>query len=313
MQPAEMSGTMSEQSYAILPVAGKGTKETKTITSTTIQATSKLEGEPAAAAVAPFANGYHSPPKHTFGQSMKLECIAFWNYFLAPLGFVITIYGLNVVAWGGMLFLLQCNACFGLATWRFRDLYLLLQYRLLHKPVALRRLAGTHRGWFRLEGSTDLPVNLGPTNIDEQPSQAVPRSAIPFPEKTIPNAPLTGVRARPTMLWKLDLAIWFMVWNTFLQCCLSGFMWALNRYDRLSWSTGLFVVLPCIVAAIGGLIMLIERNTVKSVEGVPVSQKGRERLEQDLEHGIWSRNNIKDEHLESKKKKEEENKRKSEL
>jgi len=25
--------------------------------------------------------------------------------------FVVTIYGLNVVAWGGMLFLLLCNAC----------------------------------------------------------------------------------------------------------------------------------------------------------------------------------------------------------
>jgi len=102
---------MPEQSYAILPVAGKGSKETKTITSTISQATSKLEGEPAAAAVAPFANGYHFPPKHSFGQSMKLGCIAFWNYFLTPLGFVITIYGLNVVAWGGMLFLLLCNAC----------------------------------------------------------------------------------------------------------------------------------------------------------------------------------------------------------
>jgi hypothetical protein len=26
-------------------------------------------------------------------------------------GFVSTIYGLNIVAWGGMLFLLMCNAC----------------------------------------------------------------------------------------------------------------------------------------------------------------------------------------------------------
>ena len=102
---------MPEQSYTILPVAEKGAKETKTITSTISQATSKLEGEPAAAAVAPFTNGYHFPPKHFFGQSMKLGCIAFWNYFLTPLGFVITIYGLNVVAWGGMLFLLLCNAC----------------------------------------------------------------------------------------------------------------------------------------------------------------------------------------------------------
>lgn len=63
-----------------------------------------LTGEPAAAA--PFDNGYHFPPKHSFGQSTKLGLIAFWNYVRTPIGFLVTIYGLNVVAWGGMLFLL---------------------------------------------------------------------------------------------------------------------------------------------------------------------------------------------------------------
>jgi hypothetical protein len=65
-------------------------------------------GEPAAAA--PFPNGYHFPPKHTFGQSSKESLVAFWKYFTTPLGFCVTIYGLNIVAWGGMLFLLLCNA-----------------------------------------------------------------------------------------------------------------------------------------------------------------------------------------------------------
>jgi hypothetical protein len=60
---------------------------------------------------APFTNGYHFPPKHSFAHSTKLGAVAFWNYFLTPLGFCVTIYGLNVVAWGGMLFLLLCNAC----------------------------------------------------------------------------------------------------------------------------------------------------------------------------------------------------------
>jgi hypothetical protein len=35
---------------------------------------------------------------------------AFWRWFLTPFGFLVTIYALNVVAWGGMLFLLLCNA-----------------------------------------------------------------------------------------------------------------------------------------------------------------------------------------------------------
>lgn len=60
---------------------------------------------------APFPNGYHFPPKHSFAQNFKSGSIAFWHYFLTPVGFFVTIYGLNVVAWGGMLFLLLCNAC----------------------------------------------------------------------------------------------------------------------------------------------------------------------------------------------------------
>lgn len=62
-------------------------------------------------ATAPFANGYHFPPSHGAGHSTKLGLIAFWKYFTTPVGFLVTIYGLNIVAWGGMLFLLLCNAC----------------------------------------------------------------------------------------------------------------------------------------------------------------------------------------------------------
>lgn len=67
-------------------------------------ATKPLTEEPATAA--PYPNGYHFPPKHSAWQSTKTGLIAFWHYFLTPLGFCVVIYGLNVVAWGGMLFLL---------------------------------------------------------------------------------------------------------------------------------------------------------------------------------------------------------------
>ncbi|UNI19696.1 hypothetical protein JDV02_005867 [Purpureocillium takamizusanense] len=343
VQSPEARQTVPEPSNNIPSVAEEaGSREPKADGSSSSQTTSMPVDVPPAAA--PFPNGYHFPPKHSFGQSMKLGSIAFWHYFLTPLGFVVTIYGLNVVAWGGMLFLLLCNASpamcnptcddinsprriwieidsqilnalfcvtgFGLAPWRFRDLYFLLRYRLQHKEEALRRLAGIHRGWFRLEGSTSLPVNIGPRNVDQLLAQGAPRSALPFPETKIPEAPLTGVRAPPTKLWKLDLVIWLMVWNTFLQCVLSGFMWGLNRYDRPSWSTGLFVALACIVAAIGGLIMFLEGKYAKGIEGVPVSQQDLEQLERDRERGIWHYNNIKDEDLEAKRRKEEEKKRK---
>jgi hypothetical protein len=83
-------------------------------------------------------------------------------------------------------------------------------------------------------------------------------------------------------------------------------MWALNRYDRPSWATGLFVGLGCGVAGIGGFIMFLEGKGVKGIEGVPVSQKDRERLERDREQGIWHFNNIKDKNLSTEGQKSKE-------
>lgn len=180
---------------------------------------------------------------------------------------------------------LFCVTGFGTIPWRFRDLYYLLQYRVKKNEMGLRRLAGINRGWFRMEGSQHLPVALGPDSIEaELPNGA--EGSIPFPTNKISNAPLTGIRASPTAMWKLDFVIWTMVWNTFLQAVLSGFMWGLNRYKRPSWSTGLFVALACIVAACGGVMSFVEGKRVKSIEGVPVSEKDQERLKRDSEIGI---------------------------
>ena len=255
-----------------------------------------------------YPNGYKFPPKHTWGEATKIGLKAFWKFTITPLGFLIVIYGLNVVAWGGMLFLLLigggdkymcfppnkppgykdcddlysprrvwieidsqilnalfCVTGFGLVPWRFRDLYYLLQYRLRHKHSALRRLAGIHRAWFRLPGSQDLPPNP-----DTQILDADTNPAVPLPPQKIPDPPLTGFRARATKLWKLDYVIWAYVFNTFLQVVLSVFMWSMNRFDRPSWSTGLFVALACIVAALGGLMAFMEGKKIKAVEGIPV-------------------------------------------
>lgn len=129
--------------------------------------------------------------------------------------------------------------------------------------------------------------------------------SVPYPESKTPDAPLTGMRAPATKLWKLDAVIWLMVWNTFFQICLAAFMWALNRYDRPSWSTGLFVALACIVAAVGGIIMFLEGKAVKTVEGVPVTPEDQARLDSDREQGILHFNNIKDKDLEAEKAKKE--------
>ncbi|KJZ75997.1 hypothetical protein HIM_04453 [Hirsutella minnesotensis 3608] len=332
VQPSQPENAITQPKNQ--PAAENIAQETKAVDMTASQTSARLSCEPPTAA--PFPNGYHFPPKHSFCESVKLGTKAFWDYFLTPVGFLVTIYGLNVVAWGGMLFLLLCNASpamcyptcddiesprrkwveidsqilnalfcvtgFGLAPWRFRDLYFLLQYRRLHKDRSLRQLAGIHRGWFRLAGSDQLPVQLGPETVASIATDIATQRAIPYPENKIPDAPLTGVRARPTKVWKLDLVIWLMVWNTFFQCCLSGFMWGMDRFTRPAWATGLFVGLACSVAGVAGYIMFAEGKSVKAIEGVTVSQRDLHQLQHDREHGIWHYNNIKDKEVSEKDK-----------
>ncbi len=279
----------------------------------------------------PFENGYHFPPKYSWQEATVQGLKAFWKFFITPMGCFWTIYGLNIVAWGGMLFLLLCNAspamcyptcddidsprrkwiewdaqiltvlfcvtAFGLAPWRFRDLYFLLKYRLQGQQDSLRRLAGIHNGWFRLQGTQELPANVGPENITGD----VPVGCVPIPEKNMPAAPLTGTRAPATSVWKLDFVIWSMVWNTFAQCALCGIMWGMNRYDRPSWATGFLVALGAIIAMVGGLVMFLEGKKVKSIEGVPLTDRDHEKLARDKELGIPHYNNLQDKKPKEKK------------
>ena len=283
-----------------------------------------------------YPNGYKFPPKHSWGEATLIGLKAFWKFFITPLGFLITIYGLNVVAWGGMLFLLligggsqymcypehlhgikDCNDLysprriwieidsqilnslfcvtgFGLIPWRFRDLYYLLQWRIRGQHSALRRLAGINRGWLRLPGSSNLPVpmNLSSTVPTSSSLTAEHNPALPLPVSKTPDEPLTGIRAPPTKLWKLDYVIWAYVLNTFLQVVLSAFMWGYNRFDRPSWSTGTFVALACIVAGLGGLMAFNEGKAVKKIEGILVDE---EIMLQDVEKGVDENKNEKNE------------------
>jgi hypothetical protein len=267
----------------------------------------------------------------------------FWNFYNTGFGFFFTIYALNVVGWGFMLLLLligaapemcwvhgkkDCNNIdsprriwieidsqvltalfsatgFGLAGWRIRDLYLLLRYRLHKEQKALRRLAGVHRAWLRLEGSDQLPPTLGPKNIEET---TVPYNTdcVPYPLETIPDAPLTGVRAPPTELWKMDFIAWLNIWYIVLQGFLSGFMWALSRYNRPAWTTGVFFALTFITSSAAGIMEAVQTFHVKAIEGVPVTKGDLQRLARDKELGIPHFNNFKDKDPEEKARKKAE-------
>ncbi|RPB02458.1 hypothetical protein L873DRAFT_1787802 [Choiromyces venosus 120613-1] len=242
--------------------------------------------------------GEHDEVKHAWWQITVNGLKAFWKFFTKPLGFFVTIYMLNVVAWGGMLFLLLCNAApamcvpdcndinsprrkwieidsqilnalfcvtgFGLVPWRFRDLYFLLSWRLFSDMKALHKLEVIHGGWFR-----------GPSGVN-----------------TAHTA--TGKVAPLTKSWKMDYVVWLYVWNTFFQCVLSGFMWGMNRYNRPSWSTGLFVALACIVAGMAGGQVWWETKQVKKVEGERIVdtveiEGGRKEKAKDKGRKFWAR------------------------
>ncbi|KAM0719750.1 hypothetical protein Q7P37_003883 [Cladosporium fusiforme] len=295
-----------------------------------------------------YSTGWKPPPKLPWTKSWAIGLKAFGRWVITPFGFFWTIYGLNVVAWGGMLFLILCGAApemcwapvgdgewirdcehidsariiwleitsqilnglfcvtgYGLLPWRARDMYFLLKWRLcsekkhghLKKVYGLRRLAGFYRGWVRLPGSDTLDhvslsewiaqCNLdfkyaGPEDLtlsaESGDAEAVD-TRFPLPLKKTPEPPLTGVRAPPTPLWKIDFYIWCNMWNTFFQTCLCGVMWGMNRYDRPPWTTGFFIACACLIAAAGGIVAFKEGKKVKRVEGVNPSPAVMAELE----------------------------------
>lgn len=187
-----------------------------------------------------YPNGYRFPPKHTWKESTVIGLKAFWKFVLTPFGFVITIYGLNVVAWGAMIFFVLLNAApamchpscnddysarkkwieidaqvlnglfcvtgFGLAPWRFRDFYWLVKWRLFKNREGERRLAGIYRGWYRLEGSQKLSEHLGPPPVYTKKNPQTEDSPPPYSEEEIksleenPAIPLPATSMPPAPL-----------------------------------------------------------------------------------------------------------------
>lgn len=129
---------------------------------------------------------------------------------------------------------LFCVTGFGLAPWRFRDLYCLEAARFKHSVSAMKRLCKQNQAWFR-------------------PPKWYMEAALEAGD-SVPHT-FTGEVAPPTSWWKLSFVVWMMCMNTFLQAVLSGFMWGYNRFDRPSWATGTFIAMGCGVSLAAGVMM----------------------------------------------------------
>lgn len=190
------------------------------------------------------------------------------------MGCLTTIYGLNVIAWGGMLFLLMCNAApamcypscndlnssrrrwieidsqilnalfcipgFGLAPWRIRDLCLWIRWRLGSSDSAFESLRVIHSSWYYWDLNGEVLNKLF------------------LPDLFLKDFPRTKE-------WTMDLVIWCNICNTIFQACLAGCMWGMNRFNRPSWTTGLFVCLACTVAGVGGWVMYKEGRRTRNL------------------------------------------------
>jgi len=159
---------------------------------------------------------------------------------------------------------LFCVTAFGLFPWRLRDAYYLLYWRVTGRLDPLRKLSAWHRTWFRLPGSDTLD------STTNEPRNEREEQYLPVPLSKAPDLPLTGVRAAPTKLWMMDFFVWSAMGNTLFQVILCVFMWRMNRFDRPSWATGLFVCLGCLSAGLGGLLQFREGKRIKGIEGVPL-------------------------------------------
>ncbi|KAJ5374314.1 hypothetical protein N7517_006320 [Penicillium concentricum] len=217
---------------------------------------------------------------------------------VTPFGCLVTVYILNVVAWGAMDFLLFCNVspamchptcddpnssrlqwmeidsqilvallcmpAFGLAPLRYRDLYFLLRYRLSRNKDCLHRLAEYNKDWFKLDGKVDAKSNL--TKIEVASGSAEDQRGRDSLSGISLSLVDSGAMPLSTKLWKLDFVVWCKAINTAVQAALAGFMWGYTRFDRPSWSTKTFMSLTFSSIVMAKLTMFLEARRVRKSE-----------------------------------------------
>jgi hypothetical protein len=260
-----------------------------------------------------------SPPQLDEEPSLPWYSLQPTPWYSPIIKIALLIYFLNIIAWGGMLFLLLVNASpatchptcndinsprriwiewdsqilnalfcvtgFGLAPFRFRDTYFLFLSKFGPRATRqhnLLRVVGWN-SWFR----------LGYGQPEDQ-ALALQRSVRPAgyfnlnPKATLPDVGPSPMKVYPHVAtskpWKLWGNILLNLSNTGFQITLATFMWADDRYVRPSWATGLFVALGCIAGAAGGIVQGMEGGRAGRAEkGIEKKKKGRKGRKVDEE------------------------------
>ncbi|PYH90247.1 hypothetical protein BO71DRAFT_402348 [Aspergillus ellipticus CBS 707.79] len=219
-------------------------------------------------------------PEESWRRTVRNLSVATWAFIKTPIGLFIAIYGLNVVAWGAMLFFLMlnvgsmskekkkewieidsqvlnalfCLTSWGLAPWRCRDMYWLLVWRVgssdsRRSTRAIMRLAARNETWFRVR------VPEGSSDEEEEEEMKMP----------LRNTRVRRV-APPTKPWKMDFVVVNLLLNSLFQVGMATFMWLYNRHNRPGFAVGLFMGLGCFSAMMAGGMSWWEGRKVKLME-----------------------------------------------
>lgn len=186
------------------------------------------------------------------------------RYILTFKGFAVTIYFMLIVAFGGMLFLLLCNASPAMSReWgpddkvhSPRQIWIEIDSQVINALFCVTGL-----GLFPVRCRDFYYYSLGKWRNDTY----CWRKVLSYHS----NWFLPGY----TKTWKLLLVVIFNIMNSIFQVLLCVAMWKYNRFNRPSWVTGTLIGCSFSFVIIGGLVMFLE---VKQIKTLYIISNGKE-------------------------------------
>jgi hypothetical protein len=149
---------------------------------------------------------------------------------------LIVIYALNIVAWGGMLFLILVGGTdMTMPDNQTRQVWLEIDSQILN---ALFCVTG---------------IGLIPWRV---------RDIIQFYSEKNIHKVLARHSYTNSLVW-IQIVIWTFIANSLFQIGMALSMWTLNMYTRPPWLVGMFVGLGCVSGAFAGLAQLLLRRKLK--------------------------------------------------